>query len=95
LTSFLYIFILWRRDESSSTHFTDAQETLALFFISDAIEDVEPHFEPVSFPAMGAKLRWHLIIPFSVSEFLLWVASFSTRWYRQRAKAEGALADER
>jgi hypothetical protein len=26
---------------------------------------------------------------------VLWVASFSSRWYRQRAKAQGALVDDR
>jgi hypothetical protein len=92
---FLYIFILRGRDKSSSTHFTDTQETLAFFFISDAIEDVEPHFETVFFPAVGAELRWHRITPFSVLAFLLWVASSSARCYTQRAKAQGALADDR
>jgi len=45
----------------------DTQKTLPFFFISDAIENVEPHFESVSFSAMGAKLCEHLFILFSFS----------------------------
>jgi len=60
----LYFFVSWGCDKSSAAPFADTQKTLPLFFIPNAIENIKPHFETVSFPAVRAKLRWHLITPF-------------------------------